>query len=47
MTGKFELLENGSDLDVSVIDEGKASVTPIQYDLTAHGFFHEIKKNVL
>lgn len=47
MTGKFELLENGSDLDVSVIEEGKASVTPIQYDLTAHGFFHEIKKKSL
>jgi 5'-nucleotidase len=47
MTGKFELLENGSDLDVSVIEAGKASVTPIQYDLTAHAFFHEIKKSPL
>lgn len=45
MTGKFELLENGNDLDVSVIEQGKASVTPIQYDLTAHKFFESIKNN--
>ncbi|MCC5925136.1 MAG: 5'/3'-nucleotidase SurE [Bacteroidetes bacterium] len=47
MTGKFELLENGNDLDVSVIEAGKGTVTPIQYDLTAHGFFHEIKREPL
>lgn len=44
MTGKFELLENGNDLDVSVIEDGKATVTPIQYDLTAHSYFQEVKQ---
>lgn len=34
MTGKFELLEEGEDLDVTAIAQGFASVTPIQYDLT-------------
>jgi 5'-nucleotidase len=36
MSGKFELLEEGEDLDVRVMQDGFASVTPIQYDLTAH-----------
>lgn len=36
MSGRFELLDDGDDLDVRVMQEGYASVTPIQYDLTAH-----------
>lgn len=43
MTGKFELLEKGNDLDVSVLDQGMATVTPIQYDLTAHAFYDTVK----
>lgn len=36
ITGKFEVLESGDDLDVNVLDAGYASLTPIQYDLTAY-----------
>lgn len=34
MTGTFELLDNGSDADIRLLNEGYATVTPIQYDLT-------------
>jgi 5'-nucleotidase len=44
MTGKFELLAEGEDLDVRLIDEGYGSVTPIQYDLTAHEILKTFKK---
>ncbi len=43
MTGKFELLDNAEDLDVKVLQDGFASVTPIQYDLTAHEIFKTFK----
>jgi len=41
-TGRMELLEQGDDLDVNVLEQGYASLTPIQYDLTAHSY---LKKN--
>ncbi len=43
MTGKFELLEDGNDLDVKVLSEGMGTVTPIQYDLTAHEILKTMK----
>lgn len=36
LTGKFELLDDGKDSDIHAIKDGYASVTPIQYDLTAY-----------
>jgi len=36
ITGKFEVLEKGEDLDVEMLKQGFAAVTPIQYDLTAY-----------
>lgn len=36
LTGKFELLDDGNDSDIHVLNKGYASVTPIQYDLTAY-----------
>ena len=42
-TGKLEILEEGDHLDLNVLKKGIASVTPIQYDLTAHNFFNEIE----
>jgi 5'-nucleotidase len=36
MTGKLELLDEGDDLDVNVLEKGYASLTPIQYDMTAY-----------
>lgn len=34
LTGEFELLDEGNDSDIHFLTEGKATVTPIQYDLT-------------
>lgn len=36
ITGTFEVLETGEDLDVEVLKQGFGAVTPIQYDLTAY-----------
>jgi 5'-nucleotidase len=36
ITGKLKLLEEGEDLDINVLEKGYASLTPIQYDLTAY-----------
>lgn len=41
MTGKLELLDDGDDLDVNVLDKGYASLTPIQYDMTAYSLLKE------
>jgi 5'-nucleotidase len=43
ITGRFEVLDQGEDLDVNVLKQGFASVTPIQYDLTAHRVFDEVR----
>jgi 5'-nucleotidase len=36
LTGRLELLDEGDDLDVNVLKKGYASLTPIQYDMTAY-----------
>lgn len=41
MTGKLELLDEGEDLDVNVLEKGYASLTPIQYDMTAYKLLKE------
>lgn len=47
ITGKFELLDSGEDLDVHVINEGYASLTPIHYDLTAYDSLETLRKQSL
>lgn len=42
LTGKFELLDDGSDADIHILNEGFASVTPIQYDLTDYTLLKEL-----
>ena len=44
-TGRLELLEKGEDLDIHVLENGYASLTPIQYDLTSHDYLREHKSN--
>ena len=44
LTGKFELLDDGTDADIHVLNEGFASVTPIQYDLTDYTFLKNISE---
>ncbi|MDZ7682257.1 MAG: 5'/3'-nucleotidase SurE [Fodinibius sp.] len=41
MTGKLELLDEGEDLDINVLEKGYASLTPIQYDMTAYNLLKE------
>ncbi len=36
ITGRLEVLDDGDDVDVNVLMSGYASITPIQYDLTAY-----------
>ncbi|MFH5831564.1 5'/3'-nucleotidase SurE [Halalkalibaculum sp. DA3122] len=36
MTGRMQLLDEGDDMDLSVLEKGYASLTPIQYDMTAY-----------
>ncbi len=43
LTGKFELLDEGEDSDIHVLNEGKATVTPIQYDLTDYSLLKELE----
>ncbi len=42
LTGKFELLDEREDSDIHVLNEGKATVTPIQYDLTDYSLLDEV-----
>lgn len=42
LTGRMQLLEEGDDIDVRVIEKGYASLTPIQYDMTAYNL---LKRN--
>jgi 5'-nucleotidase len=43
MTGKFELLEKSGGTDIDAIENGYASLTPIQYDLTARDLLEKMK----
>ncbi len=36
LTGVFQLNDNGADTDVWALENGYASVVPVQYDMTAH-----------
>ena len=42
LTGRMQLLEEGDDIDVRVLEKGFASLTPIQYDMTSYSL---LKKN--
>ena len=42
LTGKFELLDEGADADIRILDEGEATVTPIQYDLTDYDLLRKM-----
>jgi 5'-nucleotidase len=42
LTGKFELLDDSTDADIHILNEGYASVTPVQYDLTDYELLRKI-----
>lgn len=43
MTGRFELLDQGGDNDIEVLEKGYASLTPIQYDLTSYTLLRDLR----
>ncbi len=43
MTGRLKLLEQEEDNDVNVLEQGYASLTPIQYDLTSYPLLKELE----
>lgn len=43
LTGRLQLLEEGDDIDIKVIKKGYASLTPIQYDMTAYSLLKNIE----
>lgn len=42
LTGKFELLDDSTDADIHILNDGFASVTPVQYDLTDYELLRKI-----
>lgn len=43
MTGKFQLLDEDENNDISALENGYASLTPIQYDLTAYSLLDDLR----
>lgn len=43
VTGRMEILDKGEQVDVKVLAKGFASITPIQYDLTAYRVLNAMK----
>ncbi len=44
LTGRLELLDEGEDLDINVLKKGFASLTPIQYDMTAYTLLKNVEE---
>jgi len=44
LTGKFSQEDDRPDSDVTAVNRGRISITPIQFDLTDHKFITELKK---
>lgn len=44
LTGRLQLLEEGDDIDINVLEQGYASLTPIQYDMTAYNLLQDVKE---
>lgn len=42
LTGKFVNLDKGEDTDIHALDNGYASLVPVQFDLTAHHFIQQL-----
>lgn len=47
LTGTLELLDKEKDTDINVLEEGYASLTPIQYDLTSYPLLRELENILL
>jgi 5'-nucleotidase len=47
ITGTLQLLDEGEDLDINVLKKGYASLTPIQYDMTAYKLLNDMDEDEL
>ncbi len=47
ITGRLEVLDKGGDFDTEVLEAGFASVTPIQYDLTAYPLIRHMTDRIV
>lgn len=47
LTGKFQLLDEEEGNDITVLERGYASLTPIQYDLTSYPLLRELENITL
>ncbi|HTN45016.1 MAG TPA: 5'/3'-nucleotidase SurE [Flavipsychrobacter sp.] len=45
MTGRFMNMDNEKDTDVDALSQGYASVVPVKFDLTDHGFKEKLSKD--
>ena len=43
LSGRFVNLDDGEHTDLEAIENGYASLTPIQFDLTAHDFLNDVR----
>lgn len=43
MTGKFQMLDDDNNNDISALEKGYTSLTPIQYDLTSYSLLNDLK----
>ncbi len=44
LTGKFELLDEDDENDIALLEKGYATLTPIQYDLTAYSLLRDLSE---
>jgi len=42
LTGKFENQDHGTDTDIYALENGYASIVPVQFDLTAHHYIQNL-----
>lgn len=47
LSGRMELLDEGEDTDVKILEKGYASLTPIQYDLTDYSLLKKVDDHEL
>lgn len=47
ITGRLEILDEREDHDLNLLSRGYATITPIQYDLTAHEFYDRQSEELL
>ena len=47
ISGRLQVLDEGEDIDLKVLEQGYAALTPIQYDLTAYNLLNSVSEGDL